>query len=80
MNAVTVQVGIDPMHAGAESGSKEMSLLVSTINQSDSAWVWKMSGLTRDGTAETNSRNLILRRERGQGQGRINFLCLSDHE
>ena len=37
-----------------------------------------MSGLTRDGTAEPNSRDQILRRERGQGKFR--FLCSADHK
>ena len=33
---------------------------------------------TRDGTAETVSRDQILRHERGQGN--INFPCSADHE
>ena len=37
-----------------------------------------MSKLTRDGTAETVSRDKILRRERAQGN--INFPCSDDHE
>ena len=37
-----------------------------------------MSRLTRDGTAETVSRDQILRRERGLGN--IPFLCSADHE
>ena len=37
-----------------------------------------MSRLTRDGTAETVSRDHILRHERGQGN--IFFPCLADHE
>ena len=37
-----------------------------------------MSGLTRDGTAEPNSRDQILRRERGQGKFR--FPCSADHK
>ena len=37
-----------------------------------------MSRLTRDGTAEPDSRDQILRRERGQGN--INFACSTDHE
>ena len=37
-----------------------------------------MSRLTRDGTAETVSRDQILRHERGQGN--INFPSLADHE
>ena len=36
-----------------------------------------MSRLTRDGTAETVSRDQILRHERGQGN--INFPCSADH-
>ena len=38
----------------------------------------EMSRLTRDGTAETVSRDQILRHERGQGN--INFPCSADHE
>ena len=34
----------------------------------DSACVCRMSGLTRDGTAEPNSRGQTLRSERGQGK------------
>ena len=37
-----------------------------------------MSRLTLDGTAETVSRDQILRRERGQGN--IRFPCSADHE
>ena len=37
-----------------------------------------MSRLTRDGTAETVSRDHILRHERGQGN--ILFPCSADHE
>ena len=37
-----------------------------------------MSRLTRDGTAETVSRDQILRHERGQGN--INFPCSANHE
>ena len=37
----------------------------------------EMSKLTRDGTAESVSRNQILRRERGQGK--IIFPCSADH-
>ena len=32
----------------------------------DSAWMWRMSRLTRDGTTEPVSRDLTLRHERGQ--------------
>ena len=38
----------------------------------------EMSRLTRDGTAETVSRDQILRHERGQGN--IHFPCSTDHE
>ena len=44
----------------------------------DSAWVWRMSRLTRDGTAEPYSRDQTLRRERGQGKSY--FPCSADHE
>ena len=37
-----------------------------------------MSGLARDGPAESVSRDQILRRERGQGK--IRLPCLGDHE
>ena len=37
-----------------------------------------MSRLTRDGTAETVSRDQILRHELGQGN--IQFPCSADHE
>ena len=37
-----------------------------------------MSRLTRDGTAETVSRDQILRHERGQEN--IHFSCSADHE
>ena len=38
--------------------------------------VWRMGELTRDGTAETASRDQIVRHERGHGN--INFPCLAD--
>ena len=34
----------------------------------DLDWVWRMDRLTRDVTAESVSRDQILRRERGQGK------------
>ena len=37
----------------------------------------EMSRLTRDETAETVSRDQIIRRERGQGK--VNFPCSVDH-
>ena len=40
----------------------------------------KISGLTRDGTAETVWRDQILRHERGQGQNYFVFPCSADHE
>ena len=45
---------------------------------SDSFWVWRTSGLTRDGTAEPNSRDQALRRE--WGQGKFRFSCSADHK
>ena len=45
------------------SGAREWALITYS-----SAWVRKLSDLTRDGTAETVSRDQILRRERGQGK------------
>ena len=50
--------GID----GRRRGNREDPLI------KPSAWVWRMSRLTRDGTAEPVSRNQILRRKRGQGK------------
>ena len=55
------------MDAAEESGIYERSPRVSN-NQSDSARAWRMSRLTRDGTAEPISRDQIFRRERGQGK------------
>ena len=67
-----------------------MTVLMETIAESgkegwsprkyapDSAWVWRMSRLTLDGTAEPNSRDQTLRRERGQGK--CYFPCSADHE
>ena len=43
----------------------------------DSAWVLRLSGLTRDGTAEPVSRDQIVRRERGQGD--THFPCSTYH-
>ena len=44
----------------------------------DSAWVLRMSRLTRVGTAELVSRDQILRRERRQGKN--HFPGSADHE
>ena len=46
--------------AGGKRGAREYA--------PDSAWAWRISGLTRDGMAEPVSRDQILRRERGQGK------------
>ena len=43
----------------------------------DSASVWRMRMLTRDRTAESVSRDQILRRERGR---LAPFSCSADHE
>ena len=42
------------------------------------AWVWRMSRLTQDGTAEPVSWDQILGRQRGQGK--YFFLCSADHK
>ena len=44
----------------------------------DSAWVWRTSRLTREGTAETVSQDQTLRRERAQGN--LHFPCPVDLE
>ena len=44
----------------------------------DSAWVWRMSKLTQEGTAEPLSRHRVLRHELGQGN--FHFSCSVDHE
>ena len=49
-----------------------------TIKGSRFSLSMEMSRLTRDGTAETVSRDQILRRERGQGS--IHFPRSADHE
>ena len=55
---------------GEERRSPPVSARLSAFNviSLDSAWVWRMSELTRDGTAEPVSRDSILRRDRGQGR------------
>ena len=45
----------------------------------DSALVWRMSELTRDGMVEPVSRDQILRLERGR-TGKNKFPCSADHE
>ena len=73
------------MDAAAETGrnlvSKHQPIRLSTdqSDQSDSARVRRISGLTQDATAEPVSRDQILRRERGQGKKK-HFSCLADHE
>ena len=49
-----------------------------STNQSDLARVWRVSGLTRDGTAKPVSQDQILRRERGHGN--MHFPSLANHE
>ena len=50
--------------------------------QSECDVLWRKSGLTRDGTAEPVSRDqIILRRERGQGNIHVQLSCCSaDHD
>ena len=55
-----------------------LSILYSSIYLSLSAVVWRMSRLTRDGTAEPVSRDQTLRHV--WGQGNISFPCSADHE
>ena len=62
------------MDAAAQSGEN----VVSKRQIDDSASVWIMSGPARDGTAQTVSRDRIIRRERGQGIK--HFSCSADHE
>ena len=50
-------------------------LYVMTIH---TAYIYTISRLTRDGTAEPVSRDQIFRRERGQGN--VYFPCSADHE
>ena len=58
------------MDAAAELGRNPVSTRFSLSME--------MSRLARGGTAETVSRDQILRRERGQGN--IDFPCSADHE
>ena len=51
---------------------------VSTINSFSLYIVWGMGRMTRDGTAESVSRDQIFRRQRGQGN--VHFPCSADHE
>ena len=46
--------------------------------QDEGEGVWRMNGLTRNGTAEPVSRDRILRREQRQGEN--HFPCSADHE
>ena len=62
---------------GSRSGKREGEV-ESRKRAPDSAWVWRMIGLTRDRTAKPNSRDQILRRERGQGKFR--FPCSPAHK
>ena len=82
-NAITWpdKLGTSPMsHDGSNgnrSGKREGGLK-SRRYAPDSAWVRIISRVTRDGTAEPNSRDQTLRRERGQEE--FYFLCSADHE
>ena len=55
------------MGSVAENGRKERSA-------PESVWMWRMGVLTRDGTAETVSRDNILRRERGKTKPSFSLL------
>ena len=59
------------MDAAAELGRNPVSKTRFSLSM-------EMSRLTRDGTAESVSRDQILQRERGQGN--IHFPCSADHE
>ena len=59
-------------YAGAEIGRNPVSK-----HQLQPDRVWRMSRLTRDGTAEPITRDQVLKRERGQGN--INFPYSADH-
>ena len=61
------------MDAAAEIGRNPVSKI-----KPDLSWVWKVSRLMRDGTAEPVSRDQILRRERGQEK--VHFPYSADHE
>ena len=61
------------MDAAAELGRNSVSK-----RQIQPQYVWRMSRLTRDRTAESVSRDQILRCERGQGN--TNFPFSGDHE
>ena len=63
------------METVAESGKGEWSPV---SKHQIYAWMWRMSRLTQDNrTAEPNSRDQTIRRERGQGKFR--FPCSADH-
>ena len=64
------------METVAESGKGNWSPVCKQAP--DPAWVWGIMRLTWDGTAEPNSRDQTLRRQRGQGKSR--FPCSADHE
>ena len=48
-----------------KAGGREAPRSRHQIDESAS-WVWRMSGLTRDGTAEPISRDQVFRSKRGQ--------------
>ena len=71
--------GTDGRRRGKESGMKERSPRLSTGWMiDDSAWVWRMGGLTRDGTVAPGSQDQIL--TRGREQGRLIFSVQLHHE
>ena len=60
------------------SGKREGVVESRSKYATDLSCVWRRSGLTRDGTAEPNSRDQTLRRERRQGKSY--FRCSAYHE
>ena len=63
---------------GSRSGKREGKVESREVSTRFSLGVENVSGLTRDGTAELNSQDQTLRRERGQGKFR--FPCSADHD
>ena len=64
------RMAVSQLDAAAELGMNPVSTRFSLSME--------MSRLTRDGTAESVSRDQILRHARGQGN--MNFPCSADHE
>ena len=72
------KLGTSPMAYDGSNGNRsgKQGEVESRKLASDSTWVWRTSGLTRDGTAEPNSRDQTLRRERGLGKFPVSlFSC-----